>query len=262
MWSADFDHNSRRDLLIAEYSSKSGRCTDEVRLSFLLFNEHGRPVPWVIQTRAPSFRTPAIFTDLNHNGRAELVVTDCTYRYPGAGVDRRITGIYEAKDAMWSLIKPDHLDPYTALVRQNHRFNAQVHLLPANVADWLDQGNRLGPDGPPPVELSAVLTASEECHGIRLPPIVNGALQRDWKDPCDELGHNRIQLSDGTICYDWPTVMLDGEDGREIVAGSEHPELLLQKIIEQRRRLVLVGQRESKRCSPVLLWAFWARPWD
>ena len=120
-------------------------------------------------------------------------MTECAYSEPSRlGEDRRITGIYEAKDATWSLVRPAHLDPYTALVRRKLR---------------------------------------------------------------EELGRNRIQLSDGSVCYDWPTVVLDGEDGREIVAGSEHPEQLLPKIIEQRRPAVLAGQKKPKRWSPVLLWA-------
>jgi len=86
--------------------------------------------------------------------------------------------------------------------------------------------------------------------------VVDGKLQTTgWKDPCDELRHNRIQLSNGTVCYDWPTVVLDSENGREIVAESEHPEPLLQRIIDQRRTVVLAGQRDRNRCSPTLLWA-------
>jgi hypothetical protein len=85
--------------------------------------------------------------------------------------------------------------------------------------------------------------------------VVDGKLQTaGWKDPCDELG-DRIQLSNGTVCYGWPTVMMDGEDGREIVAESEHPLPLLKKIMQQRRTVVLAGQKDPKRCSPILLWA-------
>jgi hypothetical protein len=74
VWQADFDHNSRPDLLIAAHSAKSGRCLEEVTLSFLLFNTRGQPVPWVIQSRAPYSRkfssAPAIFADLSHPGGA------------------------------------------------------------------------------------------------------------------------------------------------------------------------------------------------
>jgi hypothetical protein len=256
VWQADFDHNSRPDLLIASYDPRNGRCTDGVTLYFLLFNDHGQPVPWVIQTHAPNSRQffPDIFADLNHNGRAELVVTDCAYSYseprPRSGEDRSITGIYEAKDATWSLIKPANLASYTALINDQ--------LLPANSSDWLDQGNRLDPRGSPAIRLTAVFAASDSCRGVWL-PIVDGRVQEGPRDNCDELGHDRMQLSNGTVCYDWPTVMVDGEDGREIVAESAHPEPLLQKIIGQRRTVVLAGQKDPNRCSPVLLWALRAR---
>jgi hypothetical protein len=263
VWEADFDQNSRPDLLIAAHSAGSGRCLDEVTLSFLLFNSRGQPVPWVIQSRTP-FSTqfppiPAIFADLEGTGRAKLVVTDCAYSDPPRlGEDRSIIGIYEAKDAAWGLVKPVHLDAYTALVRQNHRFRPQLdQLLTVDPGSWADEGNRMGRDVPAPVQLAAVLKPSEDCRGaVHLPPVVNGTLQTSgWKDPCEELGRNRIELSDKTVCYGWPTVMLDGADGREIVAESEHPELLLRKIIDQRRKVILIGQRDPKRCSPVLLWA-------
>ncbi len=263
VWQADFDHNSRQDLLIAAHSFVNGRCLDEIMLSFLLFDNRGRPVPWVIRTRAPSFHVPAIFADLSHSGRAELVVTDCAYGDPTLlGEDRSITGVYEARDAKWDLIKPAHLDPYIALVRRNHRIRPRVdRLLPTNPGDWPDQGNRRDQHGPLPVQVAALLRPSEDCRGpVHIPPVVDGRLQTaGWKDPCEELGHNRIRLADGTMCYDWPTVVMDGENGRDIVAGSEHPDLLLQKIIEQRRTVVLAGQRDLNRCSPVLIWATGAR---
>jgi hypothetical protein len=262
VWQADFDHNSRRDLMIAAYFQQNGRCIDEVTLSFLLFDDHGRPMPWLIRTRMPyshKFNSvPAIFADFNHDGRAEVIVTDCAYGDPKSlGEDRSITGIYEAKDAMWNLIRPSHLAPYVALVRQSHRLRPGVdRLFTAIPAGWTDQGNRIEPNSPP-VQPIALLASSEACRGpVHLPPVVNGELIQGWKDPCDELGHNRIQMSNGAVCYDWPTVVVDTDEGREIVADSEHPETLLKKIIEQGRSVVPAGQRDPKRCSPVMLWAF------
>lgn len=265
VWQGDFDHNSRQDLLIAAFPSENGRCTDGVTLSFLMFDDHGRPVPWVIETHALSSQLPAIFADFNHNRRAELVVTDCEYSDPSDtsrfGVDRHLTGIYEAKDAAWSIIQPAHLNSYTTLVRKSLHLRAPFdRLYPPNPAGWADQGNRIDPRQEPPVQLATLLTPSEECRGpVHLPPVVNGALQRGWKDPCDELGHDRMRLSNGTVCYDWPIVMLDDKDGREIVAESEDPEPLLpkilRKIIDRRLDVFLAGQRDPKRCSPVLLWA-------
>src|SRR5436305_1616501 len=51
VWQADFDGNGRPDLLLAAYFPQNGRCVDGITLSFLLFDAHGRPVPWVVQTR-------------------------------------------------------------------------------------------------------------------------------------------------------------------------------------------------------------------
>ncbi len=263
VWEADFDHNSRPDLLIAAHSAGSGRCIDGVTLSFLLFNSRGQPVPWAIQSRTPYSTEfppiPAIFADLEHTGRPKLVVTDCAYSDPPRlGEDRSLIGIYEAKDAAWSPVRPVHLDAYAALVRQKHRFRPQLdQLLTVDPGSWTDEGNRQLPGGPVPVQLAAILKPSENCRGaVHLPPVVNGTLQTSgWKDPCEELGRNRIELLDKTVCYGWPSVMLDSADGREIAAESEHPELLLQKIINQRRKVILVGQRDPRRCSPVLIWA-------
>jgi len=261
VWQADFDNNSRPDLLIAAYFPKNGRCIDEITLSFLMFDRGGRPVPWVIQTRMPGSQRfppiPAIFTDMNHKGRTELVVTDCAYGDPALlGEDRSITGIYGAKDAKWKLVRPARLDSYVALVRRRYAFRPDAdRLLPTNPADWLDQGNAFAP-ATDPVQVKAVLPASPSCRGVRL-SIVNGEVQRDSKDPCDEIGKNRIQLSDGTICYGWPTVMIDRNRKREIVTESESSDLhqLLQEIVEQHYTVVLAGQRETGRCSPTLLWA-------
>jgi hypothetical protein len=261
VWQADFDRNARPDLLVAAYFPQNGRCIDEITLSFLLFDNRGQPVPWVIQTRMPESKqspaVPAIFADLNHDGRTELVVTDCTYsESPRFGEDRRMTGIYEAKDARWSLVHPTDIAPYTTLVLSSHRFRPKSdQLLSSDPAHWLDRGNEIAPNGPPSVQVAAFLPASAECRGVRLPPVVNGMLQADWKDPCEEAGKDRIQLSNGTVCYGWPTVVFDGANGREIVAEPRRLQPLLQKIVDQRRTVVLAGQTESKRCSPTLLWA-------
>ena len=150
VWRADFDRNTRPDLLIAAYFLQNRRCIDEITLSFLLLNDHGQPVPWVIRTRMPESRRvpaiPALFADLNHAGPLQLVVTDCTYSEPPRfGEDRRITGIYEAKNATWSLAHPASIVPYTALVRLSYRFRpSHDQLLPTDPAHWSDQSLKTG----------------------------------------------------------------------------------------------------------------------
>lgn len=261
VWQADFDRNARPDLLVAAYFPQNGRCIDEITLSFLLFNGHGQPVPWVIRTRMPESKRlpaiPAVFADLNHGGSLQLVVTDCTYSEPPRfGEDRRITGIYQAKDATWSPVHRADITPYIALVRRSYRFRPDHdQLLGTDPARWPDQGNMMDQHGPPPVQGTAVLPASPDCRGVRLPPVVDGRLQRGWIDPCEELGKNRLQLSNGTVCYGWPIVVIDRANGREIVAESKQLNARLQDIVDQRRTVVLAGQNDPERCSPTVLWA-------
>jgi hypothetical protein len=262
VWQADFDHNGRPDLLIASHFPGNGRCIDEITLSFLLFSDRGQPIPWVIQTRMPvgkGFkRIPAIFVDLNHDGRAELIVTDCTYSEPPrSGENRRIMGIYEAKDAKWGSVHPARIAPYTALLHQSHRFRTHHdQLLPTDPNQWPDHGNEVKAYGSDPVKLADVLPASATCRGVRLPPVVDGVLQTaGWKDPCEELGKDRIQLSNGTVCDGWPTVVLDRPGGREIAAEAEPVKALLHEIIDQQLSVVMTGRTDLKRCSPTVIWA-------
>jgi hypothetical protein len=256
VWQADFDRNGRKDLLVAAYFPKNGRCVDGITLSFLLFNNHGEPVPWVIDTHMPAHigepDIPALFTD----GLTKLVVTDCSYSNPPrSGEDREITGIYEAKDATWHLIRPANLADYVALVRRNYKFHPSFdELIAPDPGSWQDRGNVLDPHGPPPVHLEAVIAASPECRGVRL-TVVDGRVQRIPHDPCDELGKDRMRLSNGTVCYGWPTVVVDRSDGREIVAEPKRLNTALQEIMRERRTVILAGQSEPDRCSPTLLWA-------
>jgi hypothetical protein len=202
VWQADFDHNGRPDLLVAAYFPGNGHCANEVALSFLMFNDHGRPVPWVIRTQMPESKefssVPALFVDENHDGRAELVVAGCAFSTPPrtrTGEDWRITGIYEGRDARWALMKPGQMDPYAALLKATYRIQPQIDLLlPENPDNWLDRGNTLGTRKSAPMELAAVLKPSPDCRGaVHLPPLVGGAIRAtDWKDPCEELGQNRI----------------------------------------------------------------------
>jgi hypothetical protein len=261
VWQADFDHNGRPDLLVATFFPKNGRCVDEITLQFLLFDNDGKPVPWVINSRMPHSnrepKIPAIFVKAGKEATTELVVTDCAYSDPPrVGEDRSIVGIYEAKDARWSLYKPNNLGPYVAVVRRSYNFQLNNdQLLPIDTPHWLDRGNRRRSGGSPTVQVTAVLPASPECRGVRLPPIVDGHFQRDWKDPCRELGKDRIRLSNGTVCYGWPLLVIDRNDGRDIVADPKHLNTLLQELVRERRNITLTGQTEAELCNPTALWA-------
>jgi hypothetical protein len=258
VWQADFDGNSRSDLLIAALSPLNGRCVNEVTLSFLLFDQAGEPFPWTIDTWTPTSAryptVPALFVDPEGSGRPKLVATDCREETG----DRSFTGIYEAKDAMWHLFRPARVGAYAALVRRSYKMREQDRLLPSQPGDWPDQGNFVDEKTQPQVTISTVLSASPECGKVvRLPIGSDGKVFIDANNTCDEIGKNRIQLSDGRTCYGWPTVMLDRTYGREIVAASELKELepLLREIAAKRWPVRLAGQKELGKCSPSLLWA-------
>jgi hypothetical protein len=260
VWQADFDHNGRRDLLVATYFPRNGRCVGEVTLQFLLFNKDGMPVPWVIKTQMPHSQRepsiPAIFVN-GVREAAKLVVTDCVYSEPPReGEDRSIIGIYEARDATWSLATPTNLSAYVALVRRSYRLRLNhAQLLATDTTHWLERGNKLRATGPPAARVTGVLPASPDCRGARLPPLVDGHFQRDWHDPCREIGKDRIQLSDGRICYGWPLTVIDRNDEREIVADPQQLHAVLLDLVRERRNVVLTGQTDADRCSPTALWA-------
>lgn len=238
------------DLLIANYDPKVGRCTLPVTLSFLLFDAHGRPVPWTIDTEAPSLDLPAAFVDVNHDGRPKLVTTECAY-YNSTGNDGailRVTGIYAAKEAMWSGLIPEKMDAYRTLASQIYSMSKADVGAPLKT-DWMGSGNQMKSLAEP-VEIAAILKRSDDCRGVNL-PIVNGRLERSGD--CGELRRNRFQLTNGTICYDWPAVVFDDENGRKII--MDEPESSLQEIAARHRKIVLVGQRDPHRCSPVLMQA-------
>lgn len=260
VWQADFDRNGRQDLLIAAYFPKNGRCLNQITLSFLLFNDHGQPVPWVIHSGMPGAKrepaTPALFADIEHDGRMHLVVTDCEYSIPPRfGEDRSITGIYVAENASWKLVRPANIGDYVALVRRSYRFQPDYdELLPVDSQHWRDQGNTLDPHGPPPIQVKAVLPASPECRGVHL-PIVNGRVQHLENDPCDVDGKDRIELSNGAVCLGWPISVIDGPDGREIVADQKALHAALERIAGEHRTVVFAGQSDPERCSPTIVWA-------
>lgn len=265
VWQADFDHNSRSDLLVASQASQIGHCINEPTLSFLLFDRGGQPVPWVITARTPAYRRfppePALFAE--SNGKAELVATGCDWiQNTSGGEDTSVRGIYQAQDTTWHLVRPENLAPYATLVRRRYGLRRNVdRLLPASPDQWPDEGNSLHPGDKHLRQITSVLTRSPSCLGVRLPPVVevDGQLQLDsnWKDPCNAIGEDRLLLSDGTTCYGWPTVMIDRQNGRQIVAATEKHDLerLLRQIADEKLSVLLAGQKEPGRCSPVLLWA-------
>jgi hypothetical protein len=136
VWTSDFDNNGRQDLLISTFDIGNGRCIDGATIYILMFDQFGRPVPWVAKSYSfevygrgtptvgfnfDSGRPPLPIIDTNGNKRAEIITLDCEYCDPkfGVGEDRRITGIYEAKDARWVPMRKISVLPYLAVAKRH-----------------------------------------------------------------------------------------------------------------------------------------------
>ncbi|HET8550443.1 MAG TPA: hypothetical protein VFL57_20675, partial [Bryobacteraceae bacterium] len=180
VWEGDFDANGRKDLMIAAHMPGNGRCIDLVDLAFLMFDGDGWPMPWMIETYLPKNggpgKMPAILRDVNRDGRAELVVTDCSHadgeRF---GEDRGITGVYESRDARWSLIRPPDLNPYWAAVKANHSQPGFVYFTRRHPARWSDLGNATALNRIR-ATIARLLRTESNCGGVRL-EIVDGRVQ-------------------------------------------------------------------------------------
>ena len=229
-----------------------------------MMDAHGKPNPWIVHTNVPRETTfppmPAILTDLNSDGRAQLVVTDCEYAdRPRLGEDHSVTGIYEARDALWKLTPPtgtEVLARVAEIVLHSSAFRSGIDKLNSvDTAHWSDLGNdHQQASG----QITSVLPAEAGCRGVvRLGPVVDGKMRLpNPDDPCIERGADRIRLSNGMTCYGWPTVVLDRREGREIVAAeSKKVPSVLQEIAAQHIAVSLAGEAILGRCSPVLLTA-------
>jgi hypothetical protein len=255
LWEADFDRNGRKDLMIAAYFPPNGRCLDPIDVCFLMFDSLGLPVPWAIRTRMPVWcKVPRpLLVQVGKDGPAELVGTTCEYSQPPRfGEDRQIIGVYGAKNAHWQLTRPADMGAYTAVVRANYSFRAGDDvLLPANPSAWIDSGNApFSTAGG--LRLTEVIGASPDCRGVRI-PIVDGRVERIENDPRDELGKDRLRLSDGRTCFGWPVVVIDRRSGREIIQTPGERERALKEIAKKGLNTTLAGQTMAGQCSPTVL---------
>lgn len=249
VWTADFDHNGRSDLLIGSHFPGNGRCVDGGDVLILLFEADGRPVPWMSSTMVPEGNKfpvrPAIVLDANGDGRAEIVTTSCEYAdgQQRFGEDRRITGVYEARDARWVPLSGYALEPYRSAAVASHRLTSPgfVKWQPTKASDWSDQMS--GIDAPATVKLNRILTGEVGCGGIRL-TVGNGA-----DDPCDVLRDDRAVYSDGGTRRGWPPAIIDGADGRDIYVV--HIGDALRRIMRGDYSLRLLGGS----AEPAWIWA-------
>jgi hypothetical protein len=250
VWSADFDRNGHRDLLIAAYYPRNGRCIDEADIYTLMFDALGRPVPW--RARSNSFagygRPPIAVVDANGDGRAEIVTVSCEYAFPsrGLGEDRRVSGIYEARNARWRPAKNISDGPYLAAAKRHYgRRPPGLRWLPTDPALWPDF--LAGFDERPLTQAQSLATAEVGCGGVSF-PIVDGQIVRSKNDPCDTLKHNQIVFSDGEIRQSWPFVVIDSSDGRDIFLSDSSA--VLRNVLKMGYRFKALGDP----VSPDLLW--------
>jgi hypothetical protein len=144
VWTADFDQNGRADLMISVYSPRNGRCIDQTTIYALMFDDQGRPVTSVVQSNslAGYGRPPVTLVRANGDGHAQMVTVDCDYSDPqtGFGEDRRINGIYEAKDARWLAVRNAPEGPYLAAAKRQIPRAAQdiVRWFPTDPVRWPD----------------------------------------------------------------------------------------------------------------------------
>jgi hypothetical protein len=256
VWTADFDRNGRQDLLIAAYFPGNGHCIDEATVYTLMFDDLGRPVPWVAPSHsfAGFQRPPVTLLDANGDGRAELVTVSCEYSDPatGFGEDRQISGIYEARDARWHPLRNTPDRPYLAAVKRQlgRTTPGFVRWLQTDPVRWPDFME--GYDRPPTAQIQSLITREVGCGGIRL-PIVDGRIVQLKDDPCDSLKHDQIVFSDGKPRRGWPSVVIDSSDGRNVFLSDPGPPLM--NVLKMGYRFKILGNP----ASPDLLWADGAR---
>jgi len=263
VWQADFDRDSQQDLLIAELFPANGRGCQEVKLTFLLFDAESRPVPWTVETNQPfgdgPGNRPAILEMHNANHHAELIVTSCEYSASSNGIEFQIRGVYEAEKAHWKLIRPLRIGPYFKAVQTRLSRGRDVTFLKPDQREWLDVGNAIETSTSRPF-ISSVLRHDPKCRVPIKLEIVDEHVRKPVNDPCEVLEHDRLQMSDGAICFGWPSVVIDHADKREIVMDDSS--IFIPPLIESRLREVALarlpvisfGQSDPKHCSPTLLW--------
>lgn len=221
---ADFDRDGQQDLAIGSHFPGNGACTSFAKLLVLLFDERGRPVPWLAETEVPhapdrSPYRPALVVDANRDGRAEFILTRC-WR-PEIGVPagaHEITGVYEASAGRLTPVR----NPPLAAYRQR-----AGGIRAGRPADW----KQLLPGLQDPASgvLEEFATGGFGCQAFQPPPrpVPAGSSRRiaDTPDPCDDSRRPTTKLS-GRSIRSWPrNFVLDSPQGREIELEGG-PELL------------------------------------
>ena len=251
VWTADFDRNGHQDLLISAYFPSNGRCIDGTTIYTLMFDSSGRPVPWVEQSNsfAGYKHPPVAVVDINGDGRAEMVTVSCEYSGPGTGLgeDRRISGVYEAKDARWRPVQntSDGLYLQAAKRQLGSRSAGLERWLPTEPAHWPDFF--AGFESGPVEQMRSLITGEVGCGGVRI-FTRDGRVVQPQEDPCEILRQNRIVTAEGAIRLAWPPVVIDSAEGRDVYLSD--PTEALRQVLKMGYRYKMLGDP----ASPDLLW--------
>lgn len=184
VWSADFDGDGQRDFLLGNLFPGNGACVNGLGITVLLFDEAGRPMPWTANSFLPAGShafpyLPVLAMDVDRDGRAEFVITDCDRGRSGAGSIYSIAGIYEADAGRLRVVPDARLGSYRRAAGP----------LPAHPSRWRDRMPGL----------DARATG-------RLEELATGG----------DASGEEMRLS-GRIVKQWPdSIVLDGPDGRDI----------------------------------------------
>lgn len=240
VYRADFDANGRDDLLFATANAGNGRCVEGGILTSFLFDESGRPIPWSKPSQGMLREPPVTLLDLNHDGRAELVTSDC--EYADEMRERRwLNGAYEARDARWQPLPAEQSAPYLEAAQQPY--------FDYDWADWAEPGppweDPLGGwEQRPSVELTGILGGEIGC-----PPY------EDPESDCEPgAGFTRLRFSDGSIrglrfgINGWPAVVADGPSGRFMFLIEPYRWRAMQRVFN--RPLQVLGAPDA----PAVLW--------
>ncbi len=231
---ADFDGNGRMDLLFSALWMGNGRCIQGGTVTTLLFEVNGRPVPWRIQTHGLTNdgSTPVTLLDLDANGQAEFVANGCVHSSSDdyrMGVDRRLTGVYEARDARWFPIRPDSLDRYLDVVQR--RFDDSR---PGSIR-WMPPGDEPWPDPLPVLGGERTIRATGLLGGV-----IGCVGSYDNDRDCDLAAKEmRMRYSDGEVRGVWPAVIIDSAEGRAI--HTTDTQSLIERIIHAGVPVRLLG---------------------
>lgn len=272
-WHGDLDANGRADLIVLKHFPKNGKCPNDPRLTVVMIDASGRPVPWEIDSNvdlrhalgeprfdiaSPPSPPPGIaeFVDLNGNQRAEFVQTEC---FDG---ETSIRAIYEVEGARWRQVSTSAPHRSTADYADALR-GLRFPPVPAPAERYFIDEIANAIEGARPAVITARIARQGTCYGISLPPFVNGGMSGDPRDAKAEAERNYracndgFVLDDGRACFGYPAIVIDRPAGREAQAVGKSPEAgaLLDELVEGKTPVVLTGQTDEDHCSPAVIWA-------